>query len=186
MAPFLGNSEPERDYDTSVAADRGVARPARPRLGCVNAALSFPSTPGEPMRLTAACLLGTALVAFPALSAPIPKQEKKTNAEKLLGKWELVKGGTETPKDVKFVVEFAKDGVMILHIEPKDGEKMTLKGKYKVDGEKIDYEMEQPRRREEAGNSDHQEADRRRADHRGPRRHQGGVQASQGEEGEGG
>jgi uncharacterized protein (TIGR03066 family) len=96
------------------------------------------------MRLTAACLLGTALVTLPALSAPIPKQEKKSNAEKLVGKWELVKGGTETPKDVKFVVEFAKDGVMTLHIEPKDGEKMTLKGKYKVDGEKIDYEMEQP------------------------------------------
>jgi uncharacterized protein (TIGR03066 family) len=96
------------------------------------------------MRLTVACLLGTALVALPALSAPIPKQEKKTNAEKLVGKWELVKGGTETPKDMKFVVEFAKDGVMTLHIEPKDGEKMTFKGKYKVDGEKIDYEMEQP------------------------------------------
>ena len=89
------------------------------------------------MRLTAACLLGTALVTLPALSAPIPKQEKKTNAEKLVGKWELVKGGTETPKDVKFVVEFAKDGVMTLHIEPKDGEKMTLKGKYKVDGRRL-------------------------------------------------
>jgi uncharacterized protein (TIGR03066 family) len=96
------------------------------------------------MRLTAACLLGTALLALPALSAPVPNQDKKSNAEKLVGKWELTKSGADTPKDVKFVVEFAKDGVMTLHVEPKDGEKMTLKGKYKVDGEKIDYEMEQP------------------------------------------
>jgi uncharacterized protein (TIGR03066 family) len=91
------------------------------------------------MRLTAACLLGTALLTLPALG-----QEKKTNAEKLVGKWELTKSGAETPKDTKFVVEFTKDGVMSLHVEPKDGEKMTLKGKYKVDGDKIDYEMEQP------------------------------------------
>ncbi|HVK17285.1 MAG TPA: hypothetical protein VM533_10080 [Fimbriiglobus sp.] len=96
------------------------------------------------MRLIAACLLGTGLLVIPAQAAPTPKQEKKTTAEKLVGKWELVKGGTETPKDLKFIVEFAKDGVMTLHIEPKDGEKTTLKGKYKLDGEKIDYEMEQP------------------------------------------
>jgi uncharacterized protein (TIGR03066 family) len=96
------------------------------------------------MRLTAACLFGTALLALPALSAPVPNQDKKSNAEKLLGKWELTKSGADTPKDMKFVVEFAKDGAMTLHVEPKDGEKLTLKGKYKVDGEKIDYEMEEP------------------------------------------
>jgi uncharacterized protein (TIGR03066 family) len=96
------------------------------------------------MRLFAMCLTVTTLLALPALTAPIPKDDKKSNAEKLVGKWELVKGGDETPKDMKFTVEFAKDGVMTLHIEPKDGEKITLKGKYKVDNEKIDYEMEQP------------------------------------------
>jgi uncharacterized protein (TIGR03066 family) len=96
------------------------------------------------MRPIAACLLGTALLALPALSAPIPKEDKKTNAEKLVGKWQLTKSGTDAPEGVKFVVEFAKDGAMTLTIEPKEGEKTTLKGKYKVDGDKIDYEMEQP------------------------------------------
>ncbi|HET6573381.1 MAG TPA: TIGR03066 family protein [Fimbriiglobus sp.] len=96
------------------------------------------------MRPTAACLLGTALLALPALSAPIPRADKKTNAEKIVGKWEMTKSGADTPKDTKFVVEFAKDGAMTLRVEPKDGDKFTLKGKYKVDGEKINYEMEEP------------------------------------------
>lgn len=97
------------------------------------------------MRLTAVVLLGIALLGLPVLAAPIPKEDKKTNAEKLLGKWELVKSGMDDAKDVKFIVEFAKDGVMSLALTPKEGGETTkFKGKYKVNDDKIDYEMEQP------------------------------------------
>ncbi len=98
------------------------------------------------MRL-AACLFGTLALAFAAqsASAPIPKDAPKTTAEKLIGTWEIVKVSGEKPKGVKYVVEFAKDGKMTLKVTPEEGEKMTLKGKYKVlEGDKIDYEMEQP------------------------------------------
>jgi uncharacterized protein (TIGR03066 family) len=98
------------------------------------------------MRL-AACLFGAFALAFTAQSAPapIPKDAPKTTAEKLVGTWEIVKVSGEKPKGAKFVVEFTKDGKMTLKVEPEEGEKMTLKGKYKMlEGDKIDYEMEQP------------------------------------------
>ncbi|SRR5579885_3127649 len=96
------------------------------------------------MRLTAACLFGALAVALaaPAGAAPIPKDQPKTNAEKIVGTWKLVSNSKETPKDVTYYVEFAKDGKMTLRAEPTgDGEKMTFTGKYKVDGDKIDYEL---------------------------------------------
>src|SRR5690349_23531159 len=98
------------------------------------------------MRL-AACLFGAFALAFTAQSAPIPKPKDapKTTAEKLVGTWEIVKVQGEKPKGGKHVVEFAKDGKMTLKVEPEEGEKLTLKGKYKVlEGDKIDYEMELP------------------------------------------
>jgi uncharacterized protein (TIGR03066 family) len=98
------------------------------------------------MRLTSACLLGSLLAALPAASAPIPKDGPKTNAEKLIGTWQIVKVADKAPEGGKFFVEFAKDGKMTLRIEldDKESEPTVLKGKYKVDVDKIDYEMEQP------------------------------------------
>ena len=95
------------------------------------------------MRLLTAFILGTVFAASPAYPAPIPKEEKKSNAELLVGKWELTGGTNEAPKDLTLIVEFSRGGKMTLTLEPKGGggDKTTLTGKYKVEKDKIDYEL---------------------------------------------
>ncbi len=89
--------------------------------------------------LTAGCLAGAA-----AADDSKDKDKEKTTAEKLVGKWKLVKSSQGTPEDVTFVVEFGKKGEMILRVEPKDkdAEPVVLKGTYKLDKDKIDYKMD--------------------------------------------
>jgi uncharacterized protein (TIGR03066 family) len=93
------------------------------------------------MRLLTACLIGLLATAVAA-----GDDKEKSNAEKLIGTWQLVKSDSEIPKDVRFVVEFAAEGKMTLRIEKKDGDEkpVVLKGKYKVDGNKIDYTLTTP------------------------------------------
>ena len=93
------------------------------------------------MRLLAACLavgFGAALTA----AAPVPKE--KTNAEKLVGVWKLVKFQGEDPPGGGATVEFTKNGKMIITLET-DGQKIEMKGTYKLVGEdKIDYKVALP------------------------------------------
>lgn len=71
-------------------------------------------------------------------SAPVPKAGQ-TTAEKVVGRWELVKSRGKPPHAPHFVV-FAKDGTMTLEVGTGDNA-VKYTGKYKVVGEAIDYEL---------------------------------------------
>jgi uncharacterized protein (TIGR03066 family) len=96
------------------------------------------------MRLLAACLAVAFGAALTAAAAPVPQGKEKTTAEKLVGKWELVRSSNGTPDGVTAVVEFTKDGKMTVTFTPKEKgtETIVLKGKFKADGDKIDYTLE--------------------------------------------
>lgn len=69
----------------------------------------------------------------------------KLNADKLVGTWQLVKSDEQLPDDVVFFVDLAADGKMSVRMEMKGTkESITMKGKYKVDGNKIDYTLMLP------------------------------------------
>lgn len=93
------------------------------------------------MRPFAACVI--LLCASVIQAQDEPKQ--KGNAEKLVGTWQLVKSDQEIPDDLKFFVDLAADGKMAIRVEMKGSkESLTMKGKYKVDGNKIDYTVTTP------------------------------------------
>lgn len=94
------------------------------------------------MRLLVAFTLFTFLSAtHPAEAAPVPKAKPKTTAEKLHGKWKLVKSpGLES--DNTAIVVFGKDGSLTLTITTTDGAKFEVAGKFTADGDKIPYELE--------------------------------------------
>ncbi|MBX9579931.1 MAG: TIGR03066 family protein [Gemmataceae bacterium] len=56
----------------------------------------------------------------------------KIDGKKLVGKWEPV----DQPKGTKAVVEFAKDGKLLVRSE-YGGQPYKLEGKYKLDGNKL-------------------------------------------------
>jgi uncharacterized protein (TIGR03066 family) len=93
------------------------------------------------MRVLAPCLAAL-FVAVAAAPAADPKE--KTNADKIVGTWTLVKSDNGTPEGVRFLVEWTKEGKMTLRIEPKakDAEPVVLKGTYKVNGDKLDYTID--------------------------------------------
>ncbi len=72
-------------------------------------------------------LLGMAMM---LLSLTACSSKEKTNAEKILGTWEVTKPTKETPAGT--LVEFTKDGKMLM---TSNAEKME--GQYKVEGDKI-------------------------------------------------
>lgn len=70
-------------------------------------------------------------------TAPVPKAGL-TTAEKVVGKWELVKSSNEIPEGNKCFVEMTKDGKMT--ITNIAGEQFTVyKGTYTVKDQAIDY-----------------------------------------------
>lgn len=79
---------------------------------------------------------GLVAVGLSASAAPVPKQATKTNAEKIVGTWDLYSFNADTKQKVG-VVEFVKDGKMTVRF----GE-MKHEGKYKVEKDKIDYELQ--------------------------------------------
>jgi uncharacterized protein (TIGR03066 family) len=96
------------------------------------------------MRPLAALIAGLALCA-PAAAAPVPKA-KPTTADKLLGNWKLVKSSQGSENAIYLEVEFAKDGKMFIRQGDKARRRplSVREGKYKLDGEKIDYEIATP------------------------------------------
>jgi uncharacterized protein (TIGR03066 family) len=94
------------------------------------------------MRLLAACLAAACGAAVTA--APVPKDKQKTTTEKLVGTWELVKNSKGNVEGVTVSVEFTKDGKMAVKYVPKekDAAATTLNGKFKAEGEKIDYTID--------------------------------------------
>lgn len=96
------------------------------------------------MRLLAACLAAVCGAALTVSAAPVPQEKPKTTAAKLVGTWELVKSSNGNPDGVTVYVEFTKEGKMSVKFTPKEkgAEARTLNGKYKLDGEKIDYTID--------------------------------------------
>jgi uncharacterized protein (TIGR03066 family) len=76
-------------------------------------------------------------------AAPVPKEKEKTTEEKLLGKWKLVKTDTVLPDEFEFVIEYKPKGAMSFIRTPKEGKVSVSEGKYKVDGEKIEWTVKE-------------------------------------------
>jgi uncharacterized protein (TIGR03066 family) len=96
------------------------------------------------MRLLTACIAALCGAALTLSAAPVPKDKQKTTAEKLIGTWELVKNSKGNLEGVTVYVEFTKDGKMAVKYAPKekDAQMTILNGKFKAEGEKIDYTIE--------------------------------------------
>jgi uncharacterized protein (TIGR03066 family) len=82
-------------------------------------------------------VLGGALLASLALvlaqSGPLVKAQQATNAEKLIGIWEVTKSDDAPPGAT---VEFTKDGKIKIVVDIK-GKTLNVAGTYKVEGNKI-------------------------------------------------
>jgi uncharacterized protein (TIGR03066 family) len=100
------------------------------------------------MRLTLVTLaaFATALIAD---AAPVPKPKEKTEAEKIVGTWKMVKRGGE---EANLEVEFTKDGKLILRRPQPGGPAVTDEtGKYKVADGKMEYTLSRPGGAERTG-----------------------------------
>lgn len=85
-------------------------------------------------------LMGAGVVlAVCGLVAADDKKEEKFDAAKLVGRWEP----KEPKKGEAFVLEFTKDGKMIVK-GTLDGKPQTLEGGYKLDGAKLSFELRTP------------------------------------------
>ena len=88
--------------------------------------------------ILAACAVAFVFVA----AASADDKEKKFDAAKFVGKWELTKSGDENaPKGA--VVEFAKDMKVSITID-FNGKEFKMEGTYKVDGDKITVKLKTP------------------------------------------
>lgn len=59
---------------------------------------------------------------------------KAANKDKIVGVWEITKGGGDVPKDAAF--EFTKDGKLIMTATVQ-GRKINIEGSYSVDGNQL-------------------------------------------------
>ena len=75
-------------------------------------------------------------------AAPVPKTKEKTTEEKLAGKWKLVKTDATLP-NYEFVIEYKPKGELAFIRTPKEGKASVSEGKYKVDGEKIEWTVKE-------------------------------------------
>ena len=73
------------------------------------------------------------------IAAPVPKPVK-TTADKIVGKWNLVKSSNGLAEGTKCVVELTKDGKMTISMTIGGGTSL-YEGTYKLDKDKIDYEV---------------------------------------------
>jgi uncharacterized protein (TIGR03066 family) len=86
--------------------------------------------------LACAGCLAVGLLACGAVTGPARGQEKKTNKEKIVGNWELVKTEEPLPPGIKLVVNFSKDGKMKVTATIM-GMTRDQEGTYKVEGDKL-------------------------------------------------
>jgi uncharacterized protein (TIGR03066 family) len=91
--------------------------------------------------ILAACVAAIVLVG--AGFAEDKKDEKKFDAAKLVGKWELTKTDDATGVPKGAIVEFTKDNKLNLMAEV-GGQKLDISGTYKVDGDKLTVKMKGP------------------------------------------
>jgi uncharacterized protein (TIGR03066 family) len=91
------------------------------------------------MRLLLAALLAPSL-ALPAAAAPVPKEKPKTDAERIVGTWKMVKASNGAEKGRTVIAEFTKDGKLVLRrsVNGQPGESEQT-GTYKVKDGKLEY-----------------------------------------------
>ena len=92
------------------------------------------------MKLILAAATAVVLALAFGVTAEEKKDDKKIDAAKLVGKWEITKaaeGGA--PKGT--LLEFTKDGKLTGSID-MDGTKVDIKGTYKIDGDKLKVDVE--------------------------------------------
>lgn len=76
------------------------------------------------------------------------KDDKKVDAAKLVGKWELTKS-TDAGAPKGAIVEFTKDMKLKISIE-FNGKNLDLDGTYKVDGDKLTVTIKSPDGKEDS------------------------------------
>lgn len=83
------------------------------------------------------CLMLLTGYATSICAAPVPKPEKKTQAELLVGVWTMT--GDSVPVGTTITVEFTDNGRLIVRAIGLPNEKtMTLEGIYKLTGDKLE------------------------------------------------
>ena len=92
------------------------------------------------MKLILAAATAVVLALAFGVTAEEKKDDKKIDAAKLVGKWEITKAGEGgAPKGT--LLEFTKDGKLTGSID-MDGTKVDIKGTYKIDGDKLKVDVE--------------------------------------------
>jgi uncharacterized protein (TIGR03066 family) len=94
---------------------------------------------GVLMRLLAVCLSG--LISTMLLAAPVPKDRPKTITEKLLGDWKLVSSSIGKGATTELIVTFATGGKITITQRVGNAPPFVRSGTYKVEGDKIHYEI---------------------------------------------
>lgn len=97
----------------------------------------------------AACVAALCLVGF--MQAQDKKEEKKIDAAKIVGKWDLAKSDDKGPD--KATVEFTKDGKISLSFD-LNGKQVDLTGKYSVKGDQLTVAISLPGEKEGKEQSD--------------------------------
>ncbi|HEY2786876.1 MAG TPA: hypothetical protein VGJ05_18085 [Fimbriiglobus sp.] len=77
-------------------------------------------------------------IATAGYAAPPPKDEKKSNKDKIVGTWELVKTSQGDLGGQVLHLEFTKDGKMIMNRMNGKMKQLVYEAKYKVEGDKED------------------------------------------------
>jgi uncharacterized protein (TIGR03066 family) len=84
----------------------------------------------------------TAIAAVVVLVGMANAEDKKVDAAKIVGKWELTKSDSgNAPKGA--IVEFTKDNKLAITIDV-GGKKVELAGTYKIDGDKLTVTIKSP------------------------------------------
>lgn len=90
-----------------------------------------------------AVILAVAFGALTSSAAPIPKSIPKTNADRIIGTWKLVKTSQRDGLEGKSLVEFGRDGTMtVRHTDEGEAEAEVFTGKYRVEGDRIPYTIQ--------------------------------------------
>jgi uncharacterized protein (TIGR03066 family) len=95
------------------------------------------------LRLSPVAVLAVGLIACSCTvgRADDKAGDKKSNADKIVDSWKLVKAPEPLPGGVTLVATFGKDGKLTLKATPADkGD--TQRGTYKVDGDKLTIKLE--------------------------------------------
>jgi uncharacterized protein (TIGR03066 family) len=95
------------------------------------------------LRLNPVAVLAAGLIvcSCTVLRADDKSSREKSNADKIVGSWKLVKAPEPLPAGITLVATFGKDGKLTLKATPAD-KRETERGTYKVDGNKLTIKLE--------------------------------------------